>query len=313
MGDKKIQIIIPGKNGRERSIYLHKIALYTVVAFLGVSFLVLSWGSVLSSRYFLQNKELQKQTAQLSEELRDNTIRLNRQLTNARIELARIRQVRAELIARYEQQVNELKEDQKALLETTITRLDERARVIETVIDKLGVKLDEDPGHSGGPFIALDDKLCNKLICDTGRYLDALQKMPLGLPIHTKISSGFGRRIDPLNKHRSFHAGIDFKGNTGDKIRATGNGTVKKSAYNRSLGHYVIISHGNGYETTFAHLSRRLVQRGDKIERGQVIGLLGNTGRSTGSHLHYEVRHYGKPVNPMKYMRVADLAVSSKR
>ena len=88
---------------------------------------------------------------------------------------------------------------------------------------------------------------------------------------------------------------------------------MRKSAYNKGLGYYIVLSHGNGYDTMYAHLSKRLVRPGARVKRGQVIGLVGNTGRSTGSHLHYEVRRYGKAVNPMKYMKIADMTVISSK
>jgi murein DD-endopeptidase MepM/ murein hydrolase activator NlpD len=311
MKNRKLHITITGDAGTRRSITLHKNTLRIGAFCLTVCALALVYAAIQGSHYVLQNKQLQQQATQLADELQDYTQRLNRQLTNARIELARIQREKEELTTRYEQYVSELKKDQAAQLKNSISRLDERAKVIETVIDKLGVKVEADPEHSGGPYIALDDKFCDKLICNTDRYLTVLQKMPLGLPINTRISSPFGRRIDPINKHRSFHAGIDFKGNTGDEVQATGNGVVKKSEYNPSLGNYIVISHGNGYETTFAHLSKRKVKKDETVERGDVIGLVGNTGRSTGSHLHYEVRLYGNPVNPMKYMQVAGMSVTA--
>ena len=86
-----------------------------------------------------------------------------------------------------------------------------------------------------------------------------------------------------------------------------------KSAYNKGLGYYIVLSHGIGYETMYAHLSKRLVKKGDRVKRGQTIGLVGNTGRSTGSHLHYEVRRYGKAINPMKYLQVADITVIASK
>ncbi len=238
MKHKKLQITVTGDTGEGRSITLHKNTLRLGVFFLSLCALGLIFAGIQGSHYVLQNRELRKQATQLADELQDYTRRLNVQLANARIELARIQREKEELNSRYQQYVSELKKDQAAQLKNSISRLDERAKVIETVIDKLGVKVkvDQDPEHSGGPYIAEDDRFCEKLICDTDRYLDVLQKMPLGLPINTRISSPFGRRIDPLNGHRSFHAGIDFKGNTGDKVRATGNGVVKKSAYNKGLG-----------------------------------------------------------------------------
>lgn len=316
MVNKTIHIIITGEAGKGRTFTLNKDSLRLAAVSLTLMALILVFGGLRGSYYLLQNKQLQHQTTQLASELQNNTEKLNRQLTDVRIQLTKVVREKDEQSNSFHQQLAALKENHETLFETSISRLDQRAKVIETVIDRLGVKvkIEDDPEHSGGPYIAADEKLCEKLICNTDRYLAALKKMPLGLPIHTRISSRFGKRKDPLNKRRAFHAGIDFKGNTGDKVRATGNGWVKKSAYNKGgLGNYITIWHGNGYETTFAHLSKRLVEKGDKIERGKVIGLVGSTGRSTGSHLHYEVRRYGKPLNPMKFMKLDSVTIRASR
>lgn len=327
MANNKLHIIITGESGKNRCLSMRRNTPRNILVTLAILAVVFGYGTTLrGSRYLKQNKQLQAKAAQLAVELQASTEtlttelkttreQLNRQLEETRSELAQVVREKNELIHSYQQQIADLKQDQETLIEGSISRLDERAKVIETVIDKLGVKVkvEEDPDHSGGPYIALDETYYNKLICDTDRYLTTVQKLPLGLPIKTKISSRFGRRIDPLNKKRGFHAGIDFKGDTGDKIRTTGDALVKKSAYNKGLGYYIVLSHGNGYETMYAHLYKRLVKKGDRVKRGQTIGLVGNTGRSTGSHLHYEVRRYGKAINPMKYLQVADITVIASK
>lgn len=326
MANNKLHIIIAGETGKSRCLSMRKNTPRNILIFLAILTVILGYGTLRGSHYLQQNKQLQTKMAQLAAELQTSTEtlttelhttrkQLNRQLDEAKSELAKVVRKKNELTHSYQQQIVGLKQDQETLIEGSISRLDERAKVIESVIDKLGVKVkvEEDPGHSGGPYIALDETYCNKLICDTDRYLTVLQKMPLGRPINTKISSRFGRRSDPLNKKRAFHAGIDFKGDTGDKVRTTGDALVKESAYNKGFGYYIVLSHGNGYDTMYAHLSKRLVKRGERVKRGQVIGLVGNSGRSTGSHLHYEVRRYGKAINPMKYLKVADMTVISSK
>ena len=315
MANKKLHIIITGEAGESRSFSLFRNTIYNSAIALVILTVVLGYGTLRSSHYLQQNKKLRTKTAQLTAELQTSTEQLNRQLAEARSELSLVVQEKEELTSSYQQELADLKQDQETLLEGSISRLDERAKVIETVIDQLGVKVkvEEDPDHSGGPYIALDERYCDKLLCNTDRYLAALQKMPLGRPVNTKVSSRFGRRKDPLNQKMAFHAGIDFKGKTGDKVLATGDAVVKKSSYSKGLGNYLVLSHGDGYETRFAHLSKRLVAKGDRVKRGQVIGLVGNTGRSTGSHLHYEVRHYGKAINPMKYLKVAELTVITSK
>jgi murein DD-endopeptidase MepM/ murein hydrolase activator NlpD len=325
MANNKLHIIITGEEGEGRSLALQKNTMRNSFIALVILTIALGFGTVRGIHYYQQSKQLQAQTAQLQAELQVSNTSLNsqlqftreqlqRQLAEAKAELARVINEKENLARSYQHQLASLKQDQEALLEGSISKLDERAAIIKTVINQLGVKIkiEDDPDHSGGPFIALDGS-CDKLICDTDRYLTAFNKIPLGRPINTKISSPFGRRADPLNRKRAFHSGIDFKGNTGDKIRSTGDAVVKKASYDRGYGYNIVLSHGNGYETMYAHLSKRLVKRGDRVKRGQIIGLVGNSGRSTGSHLHYEVRHYGKAVNPMKFMNISGMTVLASK
>ena len=115
------------------------------------------------------------------------------------------------------------------------------------------------------------------------------------------ISSPYGYRLHPVLKYRVMHDGIDLAAPTGTDIYATGNGTVVKAKRESSYGNLVEINHGFGYRTVYAHLSKIFVKAGDSVKRGQVIGHVGSTGRSTGPHLHYEVRYRGTPVNPEIY------------
>ncbi|MCW5212620.1 peptidoglycan DD-metalloendopeptidase family protein [Desulfobulbus sp. TB] len=197
-------------------------------------------------------------------------------------------------------------------LEKTAVRLNERSRMIESVMSRIGVDVKvgkQRTANSGGPFIAVDKKYSETLLTKSDKYIKTIKKMPLGYPVKGKVTSGFGPRSDPFNNRPAFHAGIDLKGKIGQKIKATADGVVKTSSYKKNgFGNYVILRHGNGYETVFGHLSKRLVKEGVKVQRGQVLGLLGNTGRSTGPHLHYEVRYNKEPINPKKYLSVAKLS-----
>ena len=116
-----------------------------------------------------------------------------------------------------------------------------------------------------------------------------------------RTASGYGWRIDPVYNVRRFHKGMDFSAPIGTDIFATGNGTIKFTGWQQGYGNAVIIDHGFGYETLYGHMSKILVKRGQKIKRGDVIGLVGNTGKSTGPHLHYEVHYKGTVQNPQNY------------
>ncbi len=115
----------------------------------------------------------------------------------------------------------------------------------------------------------------------------------------TRMASGFGYRIDPFYRTSTFHAGMDFTADIGTEVYATGDGVVMKSMNDGwGYGNHVIIDHGFGYTTLYGHLSRIVAQPGQRVKRGQLIGNVGSTGRSTGPHLHYEVRRGGNPLNP---------------
>jgi murein DD-endopeptidase MepM/ murein hydrolase activator NlpD len=117
----------------------------------------------------------------------------------------------------------------------------------------------------------------------------------------TRMASGFGWRIDPVYRSRRFHEGMDFTAPTGTDIFATGNGTIVSSGWQQGYGNCVEINHGFGYLTRYGHMSAIKVRVGKKVKRGDVIGLVGNTGKSTGPHLHYEVHFKGQVMNPQNY------------
>ncbi len=118
----------------------------------------------------------------------------------------------------------------------------------------------------------------------------------------TRMASGFGYRSDPFTKARKMHTGMDFTAPTGTPVFATGNGIVNKADNSLSgYGNLVVITHGYKYETYYAHLSKFNVKHGQKVNRGDIIGFIGSTGRSQAPHLHYEVRVGGLPVNPINY------------
>lgn len=118
----------------------------------------------------------------------------------------------------------------------------------------------------------------------------------------SRVASGFGYRIDPVYKTRRFHAGLDFTAPVGTPIYATADGVVKEAGYNTGgYGNNVVINHGFGFETLYAHMYKIKARVGQKVKRGEVIGYIGNTGKSTGPHLHYEVHKKGQPVDPIYY------------
>lgn len=146
----------------------------------------------------------------------------------------------------------------------------------------------------------------NKLIKMAQNKSKMLASIPAIQPIPNKnlrrVASGFGYRVDPIYKTRKMHKGMDFTAPTGTKIYATGDAVVQKVQNKRwGYGKHVVLNHGYGYSTLYGHMSRINVRVGQKVKRGQLIGLVGSTGKSTGPHLHYEVRKNGNAVNPVGY------------
>lgn len=121
-------------------------------------------------------------------------------------------------------------------------------------------------------------------------------------PAYGRISDPYGWRKHPITGKRTFHYGLDFANKSGSPIYATADGTVKSVKRDKYLGKYLTLSHSFGYQTKFGHLKKALVKQGESVKRGQIIALMGNTGRSTGSHLHYEVLRYSKHRNPYDYL-----------
>lgn len=160
------------------------------------------------------------------------------------------------------------------------------------------------------------DKILGKLYVQSKSFDEVFQlarnkekmlaSLPAIQPVKNKdlrrVGSYFGTRMDPFYKVRKFHEGVDFTAPVGTEIYATGNGTIVEAGRNAGgYGNQVVIDHGYTYKTVYAHLSRIFVRPGQKVFRGQVIGYVGNTGKSTAPHLHYEVRKNGVPVNPIYF------------
>ena len=132
--------------------------------------------------------------------------------------------------------------------------------------------------------------------------IDRISKIPSIRPVKGGyLNSSFGYRKDPIDNVTRFHQGQDITVKTGTPIHAPADGVVKRAYYAGGFGNHIKLDHGNGYTTLFAHLSKIKVKHGQKVSRGEVIGLTGNTGRSTAPHLHYEIHHYGESKNPLDF------------
>ncbi|WP_371128192.1 M23 family metallopeptidase [Sphingomonas sp. YR710] len=149
------------------------------------------------------------------------------------------------------------------------------------------------------------------------KKLDAMDKGVISIPSIKPISaftytSAFGVRSDPFHGYAAMHAGIDLASPTGTPIYATADGIVDRAEWFGGYGNCVEIDHGKGIATRYGHMSRIAARAGDRVKRGDLIGYVGSTGRSTGSHLHYEVRIDGHAVNPIPFLQSANYLMAVK-
>ncbi|MBP1903551.1 murein DD-endopeptidase MepM/ murein hydrolase activator NlpD [Paenibacillus turicensis] len=180
----------------------------------------------------------------------------------------------------------------------------------------------------GGEFIAVHDNEIDQLAIETHQDYEMINKMlnemeknlpitlkrarqtqyslsgtPSGWPtLSTRLTSNFGYRTDPFSGKAAFHAGIDIGGKIGDPVYAAAAGTVITSEASSSRGNYIVIQHPNGIQSWYLHLQKSVVAKGEQVTKGQNIGKLGNTGRSTGAHLHFEIMKNNQLVDPLNYV-----------
>lgn len=229
-------------------------------------------------------------------------------------------------VASLETQISHWEGRQQQLL----SQLEDAARVsldgLDKVLKSSDIDLDsilkqaqQDYSGAGGPFEPIpegvewtEDKSDLRLAAlmsdleQVNLMRFATQRLPLGRPvIGGRLTSNFGVRSDPVRGRRAMHAGIDIAGDYGMPIEVTAEGVVTFVGRQSGYGNMIKIRHAFGFETVYAHLSRTLVSEGQRVKRGDVIANMGSTGRSTGVHLHYEVRIDQQPVNPIKFIEAA--------
>jgi murein DD-endopeptidase MepM/ murein hydrolase activator NlpD len=225
-------------------------------------------------------------------------------------------------LARMQESLERVEAKQSQSLAVLEESFEGRARRMRSVLSDLGINPGKalpappPPAGVGGPFVPAtlgsDEKSFERQLYRihlTRSQVDKLTRTLLDVPVRKPVSgeidasSGFGTRMDPFLRSPAMHTGLDMRGDTGDPVRATANGTVTMAATNGGYGKMVEIEHRNGLATRYAHLSAIDVKVGQAVKIGQIVGKLGSTGRSTGPHLHYETRVDGEAVDPQKYLR----------
>ncbi|WP_228275252.1 M23 family metallopeptidase [Stakelama tenebrarum] len=211
---------------------------------------------------------------------------------------------------------------QRAFAQRAIAAGEARFEQTANHLRRLGLNPDRfvDVEAMGGPYEpATDDPEGTEADADaqfrslfmTWKKLDTLEQTVISVPSlrpvdHVRLTSGYGVRSDPFRGTRAMHAGIDIPGPVGTKVYATADGIISRAGRAGGYGNLVEINHGRGIETRYGHLSQILVKDNQQVHRGDLIGLMGSTGRSTGSHLHYEVRVDGRAVNPVPFLHTGE-------
>ena len=212
------------------------------------------------------------------------------------------------------QSLRAIEEEQIEGLDTLAENAFQTADTIAEALTAAGLEVALDDGGDavGGPLLPVEAgrvfEARVRELDDALAKLETVKAAARAMPIHNPapgqaVSSSFGVRRDPILRTPAMHAGIDFRATPGTAIRAAGAGTVVKAGWNGGYGRLVEIDHGNGLSTRYAHMSRIRVRQGDRIDTGDVVGEVGSSGRSTGPHLHYEVRRNGNAVDPLRFLK----------
>lgn len=281
--DKKFHFLITSERGKTRTFSIARKSV-KVIFCLSLAMMVVSLTGI---NFSSENVFLKIKVAGLQRDLNE-TRDLNKSIK--------------EQAARKEQ-------EQQAMLTHALSELNQRSQVIESILSAVGVDIEikeDNIRNVGGPYTSLPSDSYENLTFKVDHYLETLQSVPLGPPVPGTITSKYGRRIDPINRRTAFHDGVDIKNKRGTKVIAPAEGKVISRGYTRGFGNYLEIDHGNSFQTRYLHMKKSLVKKGALVKRGQAIGLLGNSGRSTGPHLHYEIKYQDKSLNPMKFITIAN-------
>ncbi|HTV68353.1 MAG TPA: peptidoglycan DD-metalloendopeptidase family protein [Rhizobiaceae bacterium] len=219
-----------------------------------------------------------------------------------------------QLFVAINQSLRTIETEQLARLNTLAEDAYQTADEIAEALSTAGLPVDQEYAERdvGGPLIAIDDttQFDSKVkeLDDALDHLEALKKEAVSFPLANPapgrtVSSRFGTRKDPLIGGLAHHSGMDFRAPMGSSIRATAAGKVVKAGWNGGYGRMVEIDHGNGFSTRFAHMSKITVKEGDRVAAGDEVGKVGSSGRSTGPHLHYEIRKDGDAVDPIRFLK----------
>jgi len=268
-----------------------------ILSFFGVILIMLSGFIVLSQ--FLKTPDQLSQQREL-ENLKFNYELLNKRLDESSSVLSQLQQ-RDNNIYRAYFEANPIPEEQRKAGFGGVNRYSylngyDNSILVKNVTKKLYILSKQ---------MVVQSKSLDEIVSLAKEKENMLASIPAIMPIKKEdlsyVASGFKYRMHPILKIRKFHKGMDFKAVTGTPIYASGNGRVSLAQRSATFGKVVYIEHGFGYKTVYAHMSKIATRKGRKVKRGDIIGYVGNTGRSVGSHLHYEVHKNGRALNPINF------------
>jgi len=301
--ENNLYIVLSGERKQTKSFSVSRKNVRTGLILSTVSAIVLLFFGVFGLMFTTENVRLKSALANTQKELKAAKAwnsefegRITKQVAEKELQLQNTLDI-----------LQEKNEEKETLLNQALTELKSRSKIIESILKTVGIKMQSKEGttNSGGPFIPLTENSLDDLTFTVDNYVETIKTLPLGPPVWGEITSKYGRRIDPINGKASFHAGLDIRQKPGSKIVSTADGVVAERGYSNGFGNYIVIKHSNNFKTRYFHMQKSLVSQGEKVKRGQTIGLVGNTGRSTGAHLHYEIIYRDKSVNPLNYVRIA--------
>jgi len=297
--NNRIQLIVVKDDlANYRRFTISKRVIVTVGTIFAVFLVFLSIFSIYAASKLLE-------LSQSEGNLRDEISRLELELSQTKKENAELKET-----------VAQLKQEKRE----TVEELAKRLEIINSLMKEVGLKVDTSEGE-GGTAVPISKILTendvdvdlSSLIPQVDRMIKEFKTVPIGYPTYGRITSSFGLRINPITGRPEFHLGVDIANRWGTPIRTPADGKVIRAGYCGLMGKCVEIDHGNGIETYYGHLSKILVHKGEKVKRGEIIGLMGSTGRSTGPHLHYTVKFKGKIVNPEIFLEALKNVKEEKR
>ena len=288
--DPKLHVILASEHGQTRTFVMSKPLLKRVLSVFSIVFV---FSTIAGITYSIENISLKDRI----DSLESNVTVLSSDKKNL------------------QNHVVNLEEKAKAQLTGAYGELSQRSQMIDSILSILDISSPTQNNNQqitsqnkGGPFNKTAENSLQDLILKVDNDLLTIRPIPLGYPVIAKrVSSGFGRRIDPVNGQSAIHDGLDLSAKAGTEVKATADGKVVERGHNSTYGWYIKLDHGNDFVTIYAHNKKILARKGTEVKRGDVIALVGNTGRSTGPHLHYEVRYKNRPVNPAKFVNINKL------